>query len=112
MSGSTLSYHNKLTFSQLFKGIFKGGTLVVGIDTCGNVCVEVIARKLRSVTVNLLVMSLRGDNFSKHIFIAVDNTDIVHHLCKSEYLFIIQVQVNILAVKLRTALVNFCGRHT
>ena len=81
--GCALADHDILSSLQLGKGIAQIGALMVGVDAGGNVGVERVAGQSGRMTVDLLVMRLRSDNFFDHLLIAGEHAVGVHHLGKA-----------------------------
>ncbi len=77
--GGTVPDHDELSPFQLGNGVLKVVALMVGVDPCGDVGVQVVPLQIRRVTVNFLMMGLGRDDFLNRLVVAGDNAHKVHH---------------------------------
>ena len=102
----TLADHNELAPLELGDGIVQVMTLVVGVHTCGDVGVEVVAHQVGGVTVDLLVVGLARHDFFHYLLITVDGAHEVHHLCQTLYAGMIVEAVNGAVVEVGARLIH------
>ena len=79
---------------------------MVGIDTGGNVSIQSLVGEAGGVTVDLLVMGLRGDDFRHGGIVGTDDTGEVHHFCQTKNSGMVEKTVNILVVQIGTAFIQ------
>ena len=106
-----LADHDILTALDLGKRILHGGALMVGVDAGGNIGIELVAGKPGRVTVDLLVVRLRGDDFFEHLLIARVNTVGVHHLGKSLNAVVLIERVDGAVIEHRAGFIQRRGRY-
>ena len=77
--GGALPDHDELAPLQLGDGVRRVGALVVGVDSGGNVGVEIIPRQAGGMAVDLLVVGLSGHDLLDDHGVRSDDAGVVHH---------------------------------
>lgn len=78
--GSALTDHDKLAPLELPQRVVQVGALVVGVDTGGDIGIQLLAGQARGMAVDLFMMCLGGDDLFDDLLIASDDADVIHHL--------------------------------
>ena len=112
MGCCTVADHDELTFAKLFHRFFDLCALVVRVDACGYVSIQITACKTGSVTVNLFVMGLGAGYFFQTAGIAVDDSDIIHHFSQTEDPGMIVEGIDGPVVETGPGLIHRAGRDT
>ena len=109
--GGALPDHDELAEPQLFQRVLAAAAFVVGVDTGGNIGVEVGAGKLRGVAVDLFVVGLAGQDLADNVGVAVDDTDVVHHLRQPQHAGVVVQRVDGGIIETVAAFIQRGGRN-
>ena len=104
--GGALPDHDELTQFQFFHGVVNVRALVVGVDTGGNVGVQVGAGKTGGVAVDLLVVRLRRNDLGNGGGVGGDHAGEIHHFRKTQHPGVVEKAVDIPVVQIRAAFVQ------
>ena len=111
LGGGALPYHDELAELQLFQRILAGAALVIGIDAGGDIGVEIGAGEIGCVAIDFFVVGLTGQDFADDCWIAIDDTDIVHHFRQAKNSRVVIQVIDGLIIQRAAAFIQRRGGH-